>query len=114
MSVTIRYVFELKGQGYPMSYIEEAFDSIVTDWEGASKFVKNETMVDGIIDFCKKQAEKAAPTFFLLGMRQATVNVKQALEKLEEGGFFEETGYQKKVTISEEGNHPRMEVIFIK
>jgi len=110
----LRYVFNLKGKGYSENQLEETFDSIVTDWEAASKFVRNEHTPTDVVTFCETQANIKTSPFFVLGMRSVSKTVEAALDKLKKKKFFKKNGYTPIVTISEEGNHPRMEVTFVK
>jgi len=110
-SVILRYLHQLKVTGYPRHFLEEEFEEFVEMWQQASKMVQTEDTVDDVVSFCKKQIEQGSKTFFVLGMKTASIIVENALKELVSKKILERKNYDYLLTKSEIGNAPIIELM---
>jgi hypothetical protein len=110
-SIILQHLHRLKLQGYTQNFLEDKFDELVQDWQKASKLVKTEHTIDDVISFCKRQIERRSEIFFLLGMKSASLTVEDALAKLISQKILKANKYAYKLTRSEIGNTPRIELM---
>ena len=115
-SSAITYLQNLKLNNYPIELLEDEFEELVEDWEKSSKFVKNTENFEGVISFCKRQAEQKNRRFSILGMHIKTVKIiEEAINQLVEESFFKDNNYKLKVSKSgEDSNILTMEAIVYK
>jgi hypothetical protein len=110
----LKYLFELKKQGYAQPFLEEQFDSIIEKWDKTTKLVRKDDDIGDVMTFCKKQVMDKQEFFSILGMRTASSIVEATLSELEREKYLEKHGYKFQLTKSRDGNQPRTEVFFIK
>jgi hypothetical protein len=81
-SIILRYLYELKTEGYSETFLEETLDQIVQEWEETSKLVRREDSKQSVVSFCEKQVEAKNESFYVIGMKTASKTVEEALEEL--------------------------------
>jgi hypothetical protein len=110
-SVILKRLHQLKLAGYGQQFLEETFDELIQTWTETSKLVQTEDDVDGIISFCKQQISKRSETFFVLGMKSASLTVEDALGELVSKKILDKNNYAYVLTKSRLGNTPRIELM---
>ena len=109
-SSIIKYLHELKINGYPEHHIESEFEEFVHDWRNSSLFVQKRDCVDDIIIFCHSQAEQQNDRFFILATQEKAVSlVEDAVTNLKKEDFFRKNFY--KFSVSKDPEVFRIEVI---
>jgi 5'-deoxynucleotidase YfbR-like HD superfamily hydrolase len=111
-SLIIKALHQLKRKGYSPAFLEEKFEEIVQDWTKTAKLVKSSDSIDGVVNFCEKQMQDKTEIFFILGMKSASEKVERVLKILQEKGILENNDYTYKLTKSELGVNPRVELMF--
>ena len=110
-STIVDYLHALKMMGFPQNYLVEKFEEIIETWNETSMFVKSSNTVNQVITFCKTQMQKKSETFFLIGMKSASLIVENALKELIDKKVLEQNSYISRLTKSTEGNMPRTELM---
>lgn len=114
-SVMLKYLHDLKHEGFPEDHLEEEFNELVDDWETSSMFVKNEHKLSEVASFCKKQMRnRKNPRFFVLALGNKSIKIaNEAIGRLKTHKVFIKEGYSiKKIETGKEV--PILEVIFLK
>ncbi|MGA3289760.1 MAG: hypothetical protein ABSD42_05930 [Candidatus Bathyarchaeia archaeon] len=114
-STIVEYLHGLKMEGFPSNYLIEKFEELIENWTDTSMLVRKTSNPEMIVDFCNTQIQKKSETFFVLGMKSASLLVEIALKELTDKKILEHNGYVARLTKSIEGNNPRTELmIFLK
>ncbi len=111
----LAYLAQLKVNGYPEEQLEEEFNGLVDDWQKSSKFAGNDDDWEEIITFCRRQAQDKNPRFFILALYEKPMRIVEgAIAQLESENFFEEEGYEIKISKGGNQGFPKLEVSIFK
>ena len=108
--VVINDLIRLKQQGYKETQLMDEFDESIISWKDSYLPVKGTFSITKIKNFCIKKIELEKKKIFLIGIKSAAKNVKQAIEELQQKKFFEKNGYEERIIQQKEGVEPRIEV----
>ena len=81
-STIVGYLHALKLEGFPPNYLVEKFEEIIENWNDTSLFVRSTHTTDQVVAFCNTQIQKKSETFFLIGMKSASITIENALKEL--------------------------------
>lgn len=110
-SSVITYLIKLKNEnGYSENQLLEKFEEIVNDWDECHLPVRSGDSIKAIREFCMKKMSDHKRNVFLIGLKEASRNIEQAVNELAKKNLFEKFGYECTILKTEGGIEPRIEV----
>jgi len=110
-SSVVSYLIRLKNDsGYSESQLLEKFEEIVNEWDESHFPVRSDNTTQEVRRFCLRKMEEHRRNVFLIGIKEASRRIEEAVEELEKEDAFKVRGYEVFTEKCTSGVEPRIEV----